>query len=109
MKKLSLLFWANLFMLSAIAQNLENSLLWKVEKDGEKPSYLFGTIHVLPQADFELDENVKKAFSESEELIMEMDLTDPTLQAIMFLGMNMADGMTLDKLLSKEDYDALGK
>ncbi|MEM9050705.1 MAG: TraB/GumN family protein [Bacteroidota bacterium] len=109
MKKLSLLFWVNLFILSAIAQDLENSLLWKIEKNGEKPSYLFGTIHVLPQADFELDEKVKKAFSESEELIMEMDLTDPTLQAKMFQGMNMADGMTLDKLLSKEDYDALGK
>ena len=109
MKKLSLLIWANLFILSVVAQDLEKSLLWKIEKDGTKPSYLFGTIHVLPQEDFKLDEKVKKAFGESEELTMEMDLTDPALQTKMFQGMNMADGMTLDKLLSKEDYDALSK
>ena len=37
----------------------ENSLLWKIEGNGLKTSYLYGTFHILPQADFELKEKVK--------------------------------------------------
>jgi len=109
MKRLVTIVLTTFYLCTASAQDLENSLLWKIEKEGVEPSYLFGTIHVLPQADFELSDKVTKAFEESEELVMEMDLTDPTLQTKMFQNMNMADGMTLDKLLSKEDYEALSK
>jgi uncharacterized protein YbaP (TraB family) len=103
------LFLSNLFFLCSIAQELPNSLLWKVEKEGIEPSYLFGTIHVLPQADFVLKEKVKTAIGESDELVMEMDMSDPSLQAKMFQMMNMSDGMTLDQLLTKEQYEMLSK
>lgn len=73
------------------------------------PSYLFGTIHVLPQADFILENKVKTAFGESEELVMELDMTDPTLQARMMEMMTMSGGVTLDQLLTKQQYAELSK
>lgn len=100
---------SNLFFLFSFAQDLPNSLLWKVEKEGIRPSYIFGTIHVLPQADFHLDEKVKTAIGESDELVMEMDMSDPSLQTKMFQMMNMSDGMTLDQLLTKVQYEMLSK
>ncbi len=108
MKRL-LVTLSNLFFLFSFAQDLPNSLLWKVEKEGIKPSYIFGTIHVLPQADFQLDEKVKTAIGESDELVMEMDMSDPSLQTKMFQMMNMSDGTTLDQLLTKEQYEMLSK
>jgi len=105
--KVLLLLLSNLILLTSISQDLTNSLLWKIEKEGIEPSYLFGTIHVLPQADFELDEKVKTAFAESEELVMEMDMKDPSLQMKMFQLMKMSGEVTLDQLLSKEQYSRL--
>ncbi|MFT4771346.1 MAG: hypothetical protein ACI83L_002790 [Cryomorphaceae bacterium] len=104
-----LILLSNFFFLFSFSQDLSNSLLWKVEKEGMNSSYIFGTIHVLPKADFELDEKVKIAFGDSEELVMEMDMTDPTLQTKMFQMINMSDGMTLDQLLTEEQYEMLSK
>ncbi|MFT5903557.1 MAG: hypothetical protein ACI9O2_000410 [Flammeovirgaceae bacterium] len=104
-----LILLSNFFFLFSFSQDLSNSLLWKVEKEGMNSSYIFGTIHVLPKADFELDEKVKIAFGDSEELVMEMDMTDPTLETKMFQMMNMSHGMTLDQLLTEEQYEMLSK
>jgi uncharacterized protein YbaP (TraB family) len=107
--KYLLILLSNFFFLFSFSQDLSNSLLWKVEKEGMNSSYIFGTIHVLPKADFELDEKVKIAFGDSEELVMEMDMTDPTLETKMFQMMNMSHGMTLDQLLTEEQYEMLSK
>ena len=45
---------------SVVAQN---SLLYKVEGENIKTSYVFGTVHMLPKEDFLLEEKVKTAFS----------------------------------------------
>jgi uncharacterized protein YbaP (TraB family) len=108
MKKILFLL-SNFIFLFSFSQDLANTLLWKVEKEGAKPSYIFGTIHVLPQADFVLEEKVKAAIGESDELVMEMDMTDPSLQMKMFQMMNMSDGVTLDQLLTKEEYEMLSQ
>jgi uncharacterized protein YbaP (TraB family) len=107
--KYLLILLSNFFFLFSFSQDLSNSLLWKVEKEGMNSSYIFGTIHVLPKADFELDEKVKIAFGDSEELVMEMDMTDPTLETKMFQMMNMSHGMTLDQLLTEDQYEMLSK
>lgn len=108
MKLFSLLL-SNLLFLFSFSQDLSNSLLWKVEKEGIEPSYIFGTIHVLPQSEFELEEKVKQAMDESEELVLEIDMTDPALQTKMYQTMVMQDGMTLDKLLTEEEYSKLSE
>jgi len=107
--KLIVLLFTNFLVVFSFSQDLSNSLLWKVEKEGMEPSYIFGTIHVLPQSDFELEEKVKTAMDKSEELVLEIDMTDPALQTKMYQTMTMHDGMTLDKLLTEEEYKALSE
>ncbi|GAA6773793.1 TraB/GumN family protein [Flavobacterium sp. CGRL2] len=57
---------------------LENSLLWEVSGKGlEKPSYLYGTIHMICSKDYFLSEKTKKAFDVSDKLYLEINFTDP--------------------------------
>lgn len=57
---------------------LENSLLWEVSGKGlKKPSYLYGTIHMICSKDYFLSEKSKKAFDQSEKLVLEINFTDP--------------------------------
>lgn len=57
---------------------LENSLLWEVSGHGlSKPSYLYGTIHMICGADYFLSEKTKKAFEASDKLVLEVNLSDP--------------------------------
>lgn len=59
----------------------ESSLLWKISGNGlYKESYLFGTIHVICKSDFVMDERITSAFESTEELILELDMSDPQLQ-----------------------------
>ena len=70
------------FSLSIQAQTkspkLENSLLWEVTGNGlSKPSYLYGTIHMICSADYFFSEKAKKAFDSSNKLVLEINLSDP--------------------------------
>lgn len=57
---------------------LENSLLWEVSGNGlSKPSYLYGTVHMICAGDFFLSEKTKKAFAASDKLVLEVNLADP--------------------------------
>jgi hypothetical protein len=88
-------------------QELESSLLWKIEGNGIQPAYLYGTIHLLPQEDFNITEKVNSAFSESELIVMELDMDDPNMMTEMMQLAPMKNGETLDKYLSQEEFDAL--
>ena len=83
----------------------DNTLLWEVNGKGlSKPSYLFGTFHLMCKDDIHFSDNLKKAVEQSQEIYFEMDLDDPanTLGAIFFI--NMKDGKKLKDLYSPEDY-----
>ncbi|SHH21139.1 TraB/GumN family protein [Flavobacterium johnsoniae] len=57
---------------------LENSLLWEVSGNGlSKPSYLYGTIHMICSSDYFLTDKTKKAFESSEKLMLEINFSDP--------------------------------
>ena len=90
-------------IISINAQKLENSTLWKVEGNGlEKPSYIFGTIHIT--CDATLEDDVKKALDETSQVVLEIDMDDPSMQTKMMGGMYMKDGKKISDLVSKEDY-----
>jgi len=91
------------------AQELENSLLWEVEGKGIKKSYVYGTFHMLPQEDFELKEKVTKAFDASEQVVLELDMDNPNMQAEMMQNIAMKEGKTLDQFLSEEDLEILNE
>lgn len=103
---LSLLVVAVLSIFSITAQNLENSTLWKIEGNGlEKPSYLFGTIHITCNAT--LEDDVKKALDETTQIVMELDMDDPSMQMKMMKSIYFKDGKTLKDFVSEEDYKSI--
>ena len=80
--KFSVVFALMIFSYLANAQKLENSLLWKISGNGiEKPSYLYGTMHAVCETN--IDDEVLKAFDETSQLYLEIDMDDPNLQATM--------------------------
>lgn len=51
----------------------EQALLWKIEKKGmEKPSYIFGTIHLIEKDYFFFPDKLQKLVEKSDQLIMEL-------------------------------------
>ena len=86
----------------------EKALLWRISgKKLKKPSYLFGTIHMIDKKDFFMPEYVKTAFDESVNVVFEIntdDMTDASAMSGMMGMMFMDDGTTLKDLLSEEDY-----
>lgn len=102
---LTLLLLAWRFATSLYSQPNPSSLLWEISGNGlKKPSYLFGTIHVIAEQDFFFPKYMEKALKKSKKLIMEVDLTDVMGQInVMQLAM-LDSGKTLADLYSKEDY-----
>jgi len=88
------------------AQSNHASLLWEISGNGlKKPSYLFGTIHLIAEQDFFFPKYMEKALKKSKKLIMEVDLTDVMGQInVMQLAM-LDSGKTLADLYSIEDYE----
>ena len=106
-KSFLLLFLATFFVAPSVQAQTANTLLWKVEGEGIETSYVFGTIHLLPQSDFQLKKKVENAFMESDLLVLELDMDDPGLQGQMMQHAMMKDGKTLDALFSEDDYKTL--
>ncbi|MEJ7611011.1 MAG: TraB/GumN family protein [Ferruginibacter sp.] len=75
----------------------------------KKPSYLFGTFHLLCKEDILFGANLKQAMKNAEEVYFEMDLDDPanTLGGLFFL--NMKNGKSLKDLYTAEEYEKLKK
>lgn len=83
----------------------DNSLLWEISgKNLEKPSYLFGTFHLMCKEDIHLSDNLKQAVKNSKEIYFEMDLDDAANTFGAILYMNMKDGKTLKDLYTEEEY-----
>lgn len=101
-KLLSIAFLLSLF--SVQAQELQKSLLWKISGKGiEKPSYIFGTIHIT--CDAKLSPKVMNALKNTDQLCLEMDMDNPKMQSEMMSAMMMKNGMSMSKLASKEDFE----
>ncbi len=89
-------------------------LLWKLEKSGEKPSYLFGTMHMTDTRVTTLPPAAKLAYDGAGTIIIET--TDVLDKAKMMAAMAsdpglmmFTDNTTLSSLLSPEDAEVLNK
>ncbi|MVO08539.1 TraB/GumN family protein [Flavobacterium sp. TP390] len=104
--KFSVVFALMIFSYLANAQKLENSLLWKISGNGiEKPSYLYGTMHAVCETN--IDDDVLKAFDETLQLYLEIDMDDPNLQATMMRKVMMKDGVTVSSLITTDEAKKL--
>ena len=64
-------------MKNSIEKPLGKSLLWKISGKGlTHPSYLYGTMHMICAADFEIKKKVINALKKCDQLIMEFDFTN---------------------------------
>lgn len=86
-----------------------NSLLWKITGNGlEKPSYLFGTHHLVPASFLDTIPGIKAAFEESEQTVGELDMSDMAEMQMQIMGEGMiAPGITYATLLSPEEVALL--
>lgn len=88
------------------AQN-ENSLLWKISGNGlEKPSYLFGTIHMIPKKDYFFTEQMQSVLNATDVLVIEADMFTMSLADKIKLASAaiFPDGKRLNNYLDSADY-----
>ncbi|MBK8965109.1 MAG: TraB/GumN family protein [Saprospiraceae bacterium] len=86
----------------------EKALLWKISANGlKKPSYLLGTIHLIPKQKFALSEATYDALAESRRVTFEIDMKEMTNLVSQFSLLPkafMRNGKTLRDLLPEADY-----
>ena len=112
MKRIGNTFLLSLISISVFAQGSEKtgnenkSLLWMITGNGlTKPSYLYGTIHMLCADDAVFSDSLKKVISRCDDVYLEVNISD-MFEMIGAMGqLKMRDDTTLTDLLSKVDYE----
>jgi hypothetical protein len=105
MIKRSLLLSAALFAASLGFSQTTHTLLWRISgKNLSKPSYLYGTMHILCADDAALSDSLKAVIAGCDKVYFEINLSDMSgmLGAMKYMQMN--DGKTLSDLLPAADY-----
>ncbi|WP_052732356.1 TraB/GumN family protein [Hymenobacter terrenus] len=90
------------------AQPVTKSLLWEISGNKlAKPSYVFGTIHLLCADDLKISPTIQQAIDNSQQVALELDMDSPTMAEEMRGLMTMPAGQTVQGCMSKEDYTAV--
>lgn len=91
---------------------LDKSLLWSINGPGiSKPSYLYGTIHIINSKDYFLPKGTMTAFEETKKAIFEIDMKEMSDISKLMGMMNkifMKDDKTLKDLVTDEEYKMIG-
>lgn len=107
MKRLSAVLLVSLFAFTACSQHTDKNktLLWKISGNGlEKPSYLYGTIHMICADDAALSSNMKKVIKVCDEVYFEVDMDNIFEMFGAVSKMKMKGDTTLKDLLNEEEY-----
>ena len=87
---------------------LEKALLWEISGKGlAKPSYLYGTIHVICPTDMIMTDKMQASLKKTEQLSLEIDMDEPNMMLAMMQAITMKDGTTLKGLLSADEYQII--
>lgn len=106
---LSLFFYFSTSWIST-AQVTNQSILWEISgKDLVKPSYLLGTMHLIPQKDFIYPPIIDSILNKSNEIIFEIDLREmEDMNALLEVMMkSFMQGTNLQSLVSLEEYELI--
>lgn len=107
---LSLLIVALLFNASSAAAQTakpktDSGLLYEITgKNLKKPSYLFGTIHLICQKDMFPQEKLKGYLAQTEQLMLEFDMDDPTVMQQAVKATMLPDGKSVKDFVKPEEY-----
>ena len=86
------------------ADSFDSGLLWRVERAGVTPSYLFGTMHSDDPDVVKLSTPVQQAFDQAQSVTLEVVL-DPRSLLAMTSALLMTDGNTLKSLIGGRLYE----
>lgn len=82
------------------------SLLWEVTGNQiQKPSYIFGTMHLLCANDAKLSPNLQQVISNADQIYFEVDMDDLGQLLGGFNAGTMKDNTTLKQLYTEEEYE----
>jgi uncharacterized protein len=82
-----------------------NGILYKISGKGlAKPSYLFGTVHVICTADMFPSEKLGGYLDQTDRLVMEINLGDMGEMMEVAKGLMLPEGKTLKNILTPEQY-----
>ncbi len=91
---------------------LEKALLWEISGPGvSKPSFLYGTIHIINSKDFFLPKGTMSAFDAAKKVIFEIDMKEMSDISKLMGMMNkifMKDNKTLKDLVTDDEYKMIG-
>ncbi len=106
MRKFLLWIATGLIGLSAAAQGeKDQTLLWKISGNGlAKPSYLFGTIHMICGDDIQLSDSLRSAIRRSDDVYLELDMDNMFELMGAMTKMKMNGDTTLADLLTPAEY-----
>ncbi len=92
------------------ASRTDKSLLWRVSnKDMNRSSYLFGTIHMICKEDYIWTPAMAQALKSCKEVCFEMDMDDPSLLMQTAAGMIDNSGKKLIDYFTAEQYQKLSR
>lgn len=88
----------------------DKSLLWRISSPQmKKPSYLFGTIHLICKQDYVWTPAMKNALQSCDEVCFEMNMDDPSLMIDIAQGMIDNSGKQLKDYFSEGDYNKISR
>jgi uncharacterized protein YbaP (TraB family) len=103
--RISLVFLGFLFHWLPLIAQQPKTLLWEVSgNDLTKSSYVFGTMHLLCDADQMMTDSLLAAIGQSDEVYFEIDMDNPGELLGIFRYIRMKDNKKLADLLSPEEY-----
>ena len=84
----------------------ENALLWEISgNDLTEPSYIFGTIHLIPAEDYFFNEIMEEKLEKCKTLAMEIDINMSLSDQIsMVKKIILPDNKSLSDFMTEEDY-----
>lgn len=111
LKRTNYLFTACLLLWSALSGQAlaqDATLFYEITgKNLPAPSYLFGTFHLICPTDLTLTEGTRRAFAETQQLYLELDVDDSTMLAEMQRAILLPAGKSVRDYLVREEYDLL--
>src|SRR5215510_3460944 len=82
-----------------------NGIFYKISGKGlAKPSYLFGTVHVICTSDMFSQEKLGSYLDQTDRLVMEINLGEAGEMAEMAQGLTLPEGKTLKDILTPEQF-----
>lgn len=95
------------FVILSTTLNCTSSFLWEVE-NGKNKVYLLGSLHIMPEEVYPLDDRIEKAFEKADILVVEVDATTLDQTAVNnFIIANAVyrDSINLQSILDEELFN----